>query len=62
MKLPALVSRRVPPKMNQRESPLKSARATVMATESIPQGPRPPRKAKMKAEKATAFPRRMVEK
>lgn len=62
MKLPVLVSRRVRPRRNQRESPLKSAKATVMATESIPQGPRPPKKAKMKAEKATALPRRMVEK
>jgi len=62
MKLPTLVSRSFLPRVNQSESPLKSARTTVRVTRSIPQRPKPPRKARIKAEKATAFPKMMMEK
>lgn len=50
------------PKENQRESPLKSAKVTVRVTSSMPHGPRLPKNANRKAEKATAFPKIIVEK
>mgnify|MGYP001560413705 CR=1 FL=1 len=62
MKFPTLVPWRVLPRVNQSESPPKSAKVTVIITKSRPEGPRPPKNAKRKAERATALPKMIMEK
>lgn len=62
MKFPILVLRSQRPKEYQRRSALTSARKTVMMTYRKPQCPNRPKKARIKVEKAAAFPIRIVEK
>ncbi len=62
MKLPNLVLWSQRPEKYQRQSALMSAKRTVIITYKKPQWPKRPRKARIKVEKAAAFPMMIVEK